>query len=467
MKVLFLLQPGTNSRSIFLDMIDGCRGAGHEAVVMELEPMWALRQRAPQHQPAVQGDLARLVATYIQNNKVDLTVGMWANSLQTFGLTQAPGNNGQAATIFDAINHPHLMFWLDTPERAHDASLAPLFNTGVFRSPNLFHMVNNAGSADEMHRVFNFTNSFGLRYGVNPEVFRPRDDVHKEYDIMFSAGGGDRWQQPTPTMREQVEQDEPDIDLCRRELAEQLRPQLHAIAARLGAHLGPAAPAVMDRLLDAQLADRNVPMLARFDAIRAEDASLASAADALLAQRPAYIEATQAIRGIENFQRAFTFAWLSRYFNCAMFGSADYSPWGCTVKSRGFVDYAQQAAEYSRAHFGLSVMRWQDEVGVHIKPIEIAASGSAVLAAHRVGLDDLLVPGRECVSFTSPVEARQEVETLLSDPAALSAMTEAGRAHTLADHTWSAVFTELIDKIGDLSGRWATKSAPKAEPQAA
>lgn len=464
MKVLFLLQPGTNSRSIFLDMIDGCRGAGHEAVVLELEPMWALRQRAPQQQPAVQGDLARLVITYIQNNKVDLTVGMWANSLQTFGLTQV---NGQASTVFDAINHPHLMFWLDTPERAHDASLAPLFNTGVFRSPNCFHMVNNAGSADEMQRVFNFTNSFGLRYGVNPDIFRPRDDVQREYDIMFSAGGGDRWQQPTPTMREQVDQDEPDIDLCRRELAEQLRPQLHAIAARLGAHLGPAAPAVMDRLIDAQLNDRNAPMLARFDAIKAEDASLAAAVDALLAQRPAYIEATQAIRGIENFQRAFAFAWLSRHFNCAMFGSADYAPWGCTVKSRGFVDYAQQAAEYSRAHFGLSVMRWQDEVGVHIKPIEIACSGSAVLAANRAGLEDILTPGTECVAFDNLPAARTQVESLLSNPSALTTMTQAGRARTLAHHTWSNVFTELLDKIGTLSGRWAPSTPAMCESHAA
>ncbi|MBI1369673.1 MAG: glycosyltransferase [Planctomycetes bacterium] len=445
MKILYLLQPGTNSRSIFLDMIAGTRTAGHEAVILELDPLWTATSRMPQQRNAVQGDFCRLIATFIQHNGIDLTVGMWANGLTTLGLIN---HEGRLATIFDAIQHPHLMIWLDSPERANDGSVAPLFSTGVLQSPHLYHFINNTGTAAEMTELFNFNPRTVLpsRYGINPDLFRPDPNVPRRYDLMFSAGGGDRWTAPTPLMRDEVGKDEPDVDAVRRELAKQVEPKLDALSQSFDAAIRPGVRKVMSELLTMQIEQRDVTMTQRLSLI-GRDAELKPAVAAFTKQINVYVQALQAIRSIEHFIRAFTFVHLAKHFNCAMFGTADFSAWGCDVKSAGFVPYEKQAAMYSQASVGLSVMRWQDEVGVHIKPMEIAASGVACLAHHRCGIEDLYVPGREIVTYHTLAEARNRLAALLADPTGLASIAEAGYQRTLVDHTWATVVSELVEKI--------------------
>ncbi|QNN22323.1 glycosyltransferase family 1 protein [Planctomycetales bacterium ZRK34] len=461
MRLLFLLQPGTNSRSIFQDLIAGCRALGHDVLIFELEPIWSLSQRAPQQRTAVQGDISRMLATFIQNNKIDLTIGMWANALTTLGLVN---HNGKVVTLFDAIEHPHLMIWLDSPERANDGSIVPLFGAGVMKSPWLFHFINNTGTAAEMTELFGFNPDTVLpsRYGINPEVFCPQPDAaSKRYDIMFSAGGGDRWQTPTPLMLDQVKSDEPDLDAIRTELAKQVNPKLDVISQNFDAATRPAVREVMTQLMTMQVERRDMPMVDRLNLIRRDD-SLTGAVTTFTSRHNLYVQATQAIRSIEHFARAFSFVYLSRFFNCGMFGSADFSAWGCEVKSAGFVDYDKQAAVYDQAHLGLSVMRWQDEVGIHIKPMEIAASGVAPLAWSRRGLGDLYTPGKEIVTYEGLSEAREKVSALLADPTGLSALAESAYQRTLRDHTWSSVCAELLSKIGAVTGRWNSPASDAA-----
>jgi hypothetical protein len=453
MRLLFLLQPGTNSRSIFLDLIAGCRTLGHDVLIFELEPLWSLTQRAAPQRTAVQGDISRMLATFIQNNKIDLTVGMWANALTTLGLVN---HNNKLVTLFDAIEHPHLMVWLDSPERANDGSVVTLFGVGVMQSPWLFHFINNTGTAVEMTELFGFNRDTVLpsRYGINPEVFAPQPGAtNKRFDIMFSAGGGDRWQTPTPLMLDEVKRDEPDMDAVRRELARQVNPKLDALAQSFDAASRPAVREVMAQLMTMQIERRDMPMVERLERIRRDD-DLRGAVQAFTNRHALYVQVTQAIRSIEHFARAFTFVYLARHFNCGMFGSADFSAWGCGVKSEGFVDYDKQAAIYDQARLGLSVMRWQDEVGIHIKPMEIAASGVAPLAWSRRGLADLYTPGREIVTYDALPEARDKVSALLADPTGLSTLAEAAYQRTRRDHTWASVCDELLSRIGRATGRW-------------
>jgi len=464
MRLLFLLQPGANSRSIFLDVIAGARALGHEAIIFELEPTWAITQRAGQQRQAVQGDLSRLIASIIQQNDIDLTVGMWANALTTLGLVNL---QGKLATLFDAIEHPHLMIWLDAPERANDGSVIPLFGHGVMQSSWLFHFINNPGTAAEMTELFGFNPKTVLpsQYGINPDVFAPQPEQDKQYDIMFSAGGGDRWQTPTPRMLDEVKKDEPDIDGLRAEQANQIRPKLDALSQSYDAASRPAVRKVMEQLLEHQLDARHIPMTDRLDKI-GKDTDLAAGVKAFVANHAIYVQATQAIRSIEHFARAFTFVHLSQHFNCGMFGSADFSAWGCEVKSEGFVDYDQQAAMYARAHMGLSIMRWQDEVGLHIKPMEIAAAGVTPIAQRRVGLEDLYTPGKEIVAYDTLAEAREKISALLADPTGLATIAEAAYQRTLRDHTWTTVCDELFTTIGRITGRWGA-SEQRTEPRAA
>lgn len=447
MRLLFLTQPGTNSRSIMLDIAAGAQAAGHEVLTLELGPIWQMAQRTGDQQQAAQGDLNQLLAAFIQHNRIDVTVAMWANAISTLGLMN---DNGKAVTLFDAIARPHLMIWLDTPERAQDGAVVPLFATGALRSPWLFHFVNNAGSAAEMTGLFGFNEKTVLpsRYGINPDIFKPLEGVERQFDIMYSAGGADRWAtEPTATMLEEVAKDEPNVDRIRAELAAGVRERLDEFCQPFGAQVRQGVRQVMEAMVDMQITERDAPVIDRFVKLSRQHENLVPPIDALLNQHNAYVPFVQAMRSIENFQRAFTFVWLSKRFRCGMFGKVDYSAWGCGVRSLGFVDYAKQAEAYNRAKLGLSVMRWQDEVGVHIKPMEITASGTACLAGWRGGIHDLYEEDREIVTFRNLPEAAQKARSLLDDDAKLSALAEAGRARTLRDHTWAKVMNGLLATI--------------------
>jgi spore maturation protein CgeB len=145
-----------------------------------------------------------------------------------------------------------------------------------------------------------------------------------------------------------------------------------------------------------------------------------------------------AVRGVEQFERAFVVSYLSRRFNCATFGSGDYSAWGCRAHRFGELAYEDQAKVYSRGRIGLNVGRWQDDAGLNLKSYEITASGAACLCGWRNGFNESFVDGVEAVSFRSPADAAQKARELLAAPSRLASVAAAGRERTLREHTWGA-----------------------------
>src|SRR5262249_22651970 len=137
-----------------------------------------------------------------------------------------------------------------------------------------------------------------------------------------------------------------------------------------------------------QLTDRHAPMLARIRQLAAQDPSWRSGAEALVRSLPLYVKVTSAVRSIEAWERAFTFAFLSRHFRCATFGAGGpaLDAWGVRATHLGSIRWEDQAEAYSRGSIGLNVMRWQDDMGLNMKPYEITASGAVCLCARRAGL---------------------------------------------------------------------------------
>jgi len=177
-------------------------------------------------------------------------------------------------------------------------------------------------------------------------------------------------------MLEELAKDDPDVTRIRRELAIDAKAKLDSLAETMDSTLKTAAKEVLHQLLELQLTDRSQHMLDRLAHIKSQDGDLGRAVDALKSDPALYAAAIEEVRSIENFERAFVFVYLSKYFNCGLFGGVDYSVLGCQIKSAGFIPYEQQASFYSRGQIGLSVMRWQDEEGLHIKPYEITAAAS-------------------------------------------------------------------------------------------
>lgn len=438
MRVLIMSHAGTNSRDIFLDAARGFEGAGHEVVFWELEPVQRLVAHAATdraRRKAAAEDLGTLYERFVRMNRIDLTVGLWANGLMSLPAGEA---EGRAASLFEMIGVRHVLFWLDAPHWAHQGGAHKLFNHPMAAWSGLLHVVNNAATADEMRTLMGFRRALGRPYGVNTSVFRPSPGVEPIHDLVYGAGPGDPG--PTPLMLAELDKDEPDVGAIVAERVERAR----ASVRREAEPMGPAVVELGERLLEMQVADRHRPMLNRLAAIEGEGGRGAEGVRVLRAQPSAFVKVTDAVRWIERWRRPFTVAYLAKRFDVALFGGMDLSAWGFTGTRYGTVGYQEMARTYALGRVGLNVMRWQDDTGLNLKPLEITASGVACVCERRAGLDDLFEVGAEIAAFDGPAEAAEEVSRLLGDDAARAAMGEAGLARTRRDHTWAAWAADVV-----------------------
>jgi Glycosyl transferases group 1 len=433
MKVLFFLHPGTNSRGILIDILNGFSAAGHTTVVADTAPAAEAMTANPAGANRIRELVTQQLATVITDGQIDLSVGMWANGLTTTIGTIA---EGRYITFFERLRSPHLLMWLDSPERAHQGTLRHVFKGKFFSLPYQFHFINNSETAREMRQMYGFDHVLPRHYGANPEIFKPYPDERRQYDLAFCACGGS-WNEAPAWVADELARDEPDMLALRTAVARSQRPQRQALLARFPSVLTSAADAMIERLAQMQLERRDWPVFDRVSELAAVGGEAGEPARLMLKEPELYAAVAEQIRRIDMYERAFTFIHLARHFSCALFGDADYSGMGCPVRSLGNLPYDQQARIYSRAPIGLSVMRWEDDAGFHLKPFEITASGAACVAQERQETQHLFREETEIVRFGTPGEARRKIRDLLDHPARLTALAEAGRARTLKDHTWA------------------------------
>jgi len=441
-RILFFLQPGRNSRSIFGDMIRGFAQSGHETIVWELAPIWKMLETHSDRRDAMLHEVSSIVATLIHANGVDLSIGMWASALYSLANGR---KDGQPATFFDVIDHPHLMFWLDAPQWAHGGDIAQFFNTPIVGGRRVHHLINSETTAREMRDVLGFTNVGSAPYGVDAQVFRPRE-VPQKFDVVFALGKGDP--QPTALMLEQLDADVPDAEAIRHEQSERVRGTLIQLADEFEREDVSAVEGALCALLRTQLDSPREALLDRLGRVAQQDDALARGARALRLRPEAFVRAGQLVRRVDAWERAFTISYLSRHLHCATFGSGDLGPWAYRGETLGELPYEEQSLAYARGRLGLNVMRCQDDQGVNLKPMEIAASGRVCLMRDRPGIEDLFDPDREIVTFDGPGDALEKASRVLGDCALREQMARAAHDRVLADHTWSVRADELLERFG-------------------
>ncbi len=440
MRVLFFLQPGTNSRSIFRDMIRGFEEGGHETIIWELHPVRQMYERHGRIRSDLMQDVASIVAALIRSNRVDLSVGMWASAIMSLANGR---RNGEAATFFDLIESPHLMFWLDAPHWAHGEEFWELFGSPALRGPFVSHLINNPALAREMREVLGFGNVLDYPYGINEAVFYPVE-ARAEFDIVFGIGPGDP--PMSPLMERALSSVEPDVEEIRAEQGERVRARLAEIVRRSESDAELAD--LCEELLAWQLRDRDTPILDRIEALCGGDVRLRRAGRALTARPALFVRTCMALRSVEHFERAFTICFLSRHLRCAVFGSGSaLSGWDYRGERLGELSYEDQRRAYARGHIGLNVMRQQDEVGVNLKPLEISACARPCLMRERPGIERVLAPGEEIATFRTPVGALEAARALLDDDAARTRMADRAHARVLREHTWRARVGEILEAI--------------------
>lgn len=472
LRILFFLQPGNTSRHAALDMIAGLQAAGHTISTLELGPLWA-RYDALAATPARAADerlaTTRQVGGFIKSANIDLSIAFWGNALTslTHGWNRTPTTDrpdGHALSCFDLWDAPHLMYWFDAPHWAQGGTVRGMAPTGLFTGRSLFSIVNNSGIADEMTRTLAFRHAAALPYAVSEITFRPdpwKPARQREFDIAIATGPGD--DPPTPLMLTELSREQPDIAAIRAEQAAAARDGLHPLATRAPAAQHAALHTLLSRLIDTQLADPHTPMLRRLDALVAADPALAPAHASLLADPGLWIDASAHIRRIDSWRRAFHAAFLCRRFSCVLFGEGPESlaPWGVRTgtsrgetPSLGYVPHEAQRTVYGRARFALSAMRWQDDIGIHLKPLEAGASGTVSLCDRRSGLAELLEPETQTIATHSPGDMAARATALLANPDRIDTIAQAALMRIRREHTWRARSAQLLDIVGAATGRW-------------
>ncbi|MEM0984314.1 MAG: glycosyltransferase [Planctomycetota bacterium] len=440
MNVLFLLHQGTNSRDIFRGMIEGFRRAGHGVIVYELAPPMQIIQASPApNRFAIQAHLTQLLRSLIDANNIELCVGMWANGL--LGVTNGT-KEGRPASFYEIAGVPLVMWWLDAPHWCQREVMQPLFNTPLLASDKVISLINNPATAAEMRRVMGFGEVISLPYGIDETTFSPHAETAR-YDLVFASGPGDP--PPNEMMLRELESDAPDIEMIRRSVADRVR-------LKLTKHLGDRP--IANALVDAQLENRHAPVLDKIESIRPSLSEESTAVlDRLLSDPARFIDNTARLRAIENWERAFTLAYLSNRLGCAVMGGADFGDWPIRAERLGNVPEAEMPRVYSRSRLALNVMRWQDDQGLNLKPFEITASGAACLCTNRAGLSDIWTPDEEIAAFDTPADALDTARRLLDGPDERARIAEAGRVRTLSSHTWARRSDQIaaaVRRVGEL-----------------
>lgn len=440
MKVLFLVHPGKNSRRIFQDMILGFERAGHAWLALDLSAIWSEHTANPTRRDVLASGLTMTLRQAVQSQGIDATCAMWHNVVSTLGFVTI---EGRSLNPIEAMGVPHMMYWLDAPHWAHGGELREVFGTGYFRERSIVHAINNEATASEMRQVLGFGQTVSVPYGVNPEIFRPHD-VPIEHDLVINAGPGDP--SPTPEMLAAIESEDPPMEALARDVAERTaRPQIRTILK----DAGDAAVSAGLALLETQLTDRYTPMLARAHRLAEQDASLGEGVRAILASPRLWVDVSGACRSVSAWERAFIACWLSRRVRTAVVGEFSQS-WpvrGERIGGSGGVAYEELSRCYSAGRVGLNVMRWQDDQGTNIKPLEMAASGIAPVCGRRAGLEAILSPGRECEVFDTPRGALEAVRGLLADEHRRREMAQAARARVLGEHTWAHRAPRFVEAL--------------------
>ncbi len=418
-------------------MIAGFERAGHSAFILELGPLWQMYQAEKASGDRLKSHMTQLLVDTCKSNRIDAAMGMWANSLMTF---VNPTVEGKPVNVFEALGLPHALYWLDAPHWAHDGGIRASLGTSVLRGETMHHFINNRATAREMRDTFAMGHVHALNYGINEQVFTPRN-LEPEFDCVFGTGPGDA--APTPVALEELEKVAPDMLRVRRDLAERIGPKLDDLSSQ-----SPVLRELLRELLKLQISERDTPMLDRIERLKSAGGTLALGAAMLVQDPRLYIAATDLVRSVERFERAFTFSWMSRRFSCAMFGGGDLSAWGCRAKPLGFVKHEEQAAAYARGRVGLNAMRWQDDVGSNIKPLEISASGRVCVMKRRSGVSELLEPGREIEEFEELHAGATIVNRLIEDDGARKQIASTALDRTLKEHTWTHRAGAFLQAMG-------------------
>ncbi|MBL8763715.1 MAG: glycosyltransferase family 1 protein [Phycisphaerae bacterium] len=476
MRLMAMIPPGTNARSIFSDMLRGGQLAGHEVlfedIALFIAQIEAIRkgmtgQVAPTDPRAARlNELQTGYAKYLESlarlRRIDAVVCLGLDPIMALPWGKRP--DGHEGSFLEAAGIPVVHFWLDAPFWAYGGQALGIMNRDRLAGPGHIHVINNEGSAAEMRRVLGFQSVLVQPYGVDEVTFRPWTEmpVPRTHELAVCIGAGD--EAPTDTMRAQLDKDVPDVGAIRCDQVERARAKLATIlteSGRAGGASVEGAEGLARAWLDEQARDPDRGMMDKFEAATRSAAvatdGITGLADAIISRAgcaSAWAQAAALVRSVDSWQRAFYTTYLSQRYRTITIGGGGQalqkSGWPVRADMTGFMGYHELSAAYGRASVAVNVMRYQDDVGVNPKVLEIGASGAAGIMRSRSGLDEAFAEGFEFVFCQTPGEASEKIRALLGNDAKRVGMASAARQRVLREHTWKSRAGQMFAHVESL-----------------
>ena len=393
--------------------------------------------------------LTRDMTDMVKQERVGAVLGYVFNG--AFEAQCSRGPDGQARSLFDAMNIPHFMLWIDHPQWACEkAAISPNVQS-VLSSKNNHHFLKSEAAAAEIKRVLGWSNCYGLPVAEDPDMVQPAPRSQPQYDVVTIFGSPP---QLDNALKPFLDHDGPDVDAIMAIVGETVRERLRELWRRdVPESLQPA----FERFGDdwSQLRRRDV----RTAAVRHLDALAESHSEAtkwLLANPKTYFDAVEHMWLFGGWQRTFYLCYLARHFRTAVLG-ADWTSVG--LGGGEWVDHRDQAAAYAQGKVVVNISQGSEEEGLALKPFQIAASGVAMAHIDRKGLTDCFDTRSEVAIFDTPAEAREVIGELLSDPNRRITMATAARQRLLREHTWEHRLEKMFALAELPMGSFHTRSA--------
>lgn len=439
-RLLVLLNPGDFSRPCLIRMGLAASRLGIPTDTFEMAPVWARRNAGLQDGEAeftnsLRQKRIRAVLSYTLHGSWE-----WPAAIDA---------TGRRVPFFERMGIPHLMWWTDHPQWAHEKAALRADLQPILRSPNTYHFVKSESAAWELREFLRWPNVLAMPVAEDPDFLRPAPDVRPEYDVVTIVGSMPRLD---GKLRLFLEQDDPDVT----EMALAIAPD---VAGRLTPiWCAQAPPALLTELtalgrvwIDIRCRE---PRTGASSVYRRIHPDFPRAGAWLKANPLAYFAALTEMWELFNWQRTFYLMYLARCFRVGVFGQ-DWSSVGLGGSKR--VAYVDQPKVYARGRIALNIAQAGDEEGASHKPFQIAASGVAMAHIDREGLPDCFEPRVECATFQTPREAREVISSLLADPDRRARMAVAARDRLVREHTWRHRVPEMLLAAGVEIGQPAVR----------
>ncbi len=442
--VLFLLNPGRQSRHYILGLVAAARRLGITHCSLEMGPIWERLQSGPDQGERVQREVAKLV----HRKRITHAIGYAWNGALDFGFVRGAG--GASEPLLPALGVRHVLLWTDHPNWFRDGAALQPRPARFLAHPFFVHLLKSEGAAHETRSVLGWPRVHSIAMAEDYDALRrppnAAEPIHDAVAIVGATHG-----LPAEAAARLADQD-PDPAALDQALLPPTAEHLHTWGLTQGADLRGFAFA----LLAAKAAHPCETLFALAARLGAEHGA---ALEWLRATPSRWFAATAILRQMVDWRRNFYLAWLARRLNLGIYG-ASAAPIGVPQPpgADAWVEYSDQAAVYARGRFAININAAHDEQGCTHKPFQIAAAGVACAHHQSTGLDRLLGPS-EVAAFSRAAELLEALRA--------PGWRERGRALldcARRDHTWDLRLEQMLRLASDASETGTGPRGPERPP---